>query len=331
MNEPIRVALSGAASPLSYSLVFRIAAGAMFGPEHPVALSLLESPSAMPIVEATMWELEDCDFPLLRSVRASASPVEAFSDADWVLLLTGAPCPKGTSRIDLLRANAPIFQKQGRAINESAKSARVLVAATPCNSNCMIALSTARDVLPQHWFAMTRLEQNRGRAMLARKAGVPVDQVSRVTAWGNQGPSIYMDFHNAWIGDRPAHEVVHDDHWVRNVFEPGVACRGGLLDEAPGVAPAASTAQAVLGAVRSFASPSPLNFRFSAGVASDGSYGVPRGLVFSYPLRSEDGATWSIVQDLYLDDHAQDRIKASVHELEQEAVIVADVLGHPVD
>ena len=330
MHEPIRIALSGAASPLSYSLLFRIASGAMFGTDRPVVLSLLDEPSAMPAVEATMWELEDCDYPLLRSVTASTSPVEAFAGADWVLLLTGARCHEGATRAEQLRANGPIFQQQGRAINESAKSARILVVANPCNSNCLIAQSTQRDLLPERWFAMTRLDQNRGKALLARKAGVPVEKVTRVTVWGNHGPSIFPDFHNAWIGDHPAHEVVHDDDWVRNVFEPGVAARGVQLENMRGQTPAGSTAQAILGAVRSLASPSPFCFRFSAGVVSDGSYGVPRGLVFSFPLRSEDGQTWSIVQDLYLDDHAQCRIEANVAELEQEAVIVADILGHPV-
>ncbi len=223
MHEPIRIALSGAASPLSYSLLFRIASGAMFGTDRPVVLSLLDEPSAMPAVEATIWELEDCDYPLLRSVTASTSPVEAFAGADWVLLLTGARCHEGATRAEQLRANGPIFQQQGRAINESAKSARILVVANPCNSNCLIAQSTQRDLLPERWFATTapRPESRKGPA--ARKAGVPVEKVTRVTVWGNHGPSIFPDFHNAWIGDHPAHEVVHDDEWVRNVFEPGVA------------------------------------------------------------------------------------------------------------
>lgn len=330
MHEPIRIALSGAASPLCYSLLFRIASGAMFGIDRPVVMSLLDEPSAMPAVEATIWELDDCDFPLLRSVAAYSSPVEAFADADWVLLLTGAPCRRGATRAEQLRANVPLFQQQGRAIDESAKSARILVVANPCNSNCLVAKSTVRDLMPERWFAMTRLDQNRGKALLAHKAGVPVEQVTRVTAWGSHGPSIFLDFHNSWIGDLPAYEVIHDEAWVRNVFESGAATRAEKLRHVRGDAPAGSTAQAVLGAVRSLASPSPINFRFSAGVVSDGSYGVPRGLVFSFPLRSEDGQTWSIVQDLYVDDHAQERIRANVHELEQESVIVADLLGHSV-
>jgi malate dehydrogenase len=329
MNEPIRIAISGAASPLSYALLFRVAAGSMFGADHPIALSLLETPAAMPNLEAIMMELDDCDFPLLRSVRASTSAVEAFADADWVILLSGVPSLKGMTRAEQLLANGPIMLKQGRAVNESAKAARVLVVANPCNSNCLIAQTTAHDVAPERWFALTRHDQNRGKAMLAHKAGVPVEQVSRVTAWGNHGPSVFIDFHNAFIGDRPAHEVVRDDEWVRNVFEPGVAGRGLFLDAARGASPAASTAQAILGAVRSLVLPSPVNFRFSSGVVSDGSYGVPRGLVFSFPLRSEDGRSWSIVQDMYLDDHAMNRIAANVVELEQEAVIVGDLLGHP--
>ena len=204
-----------------------------------------------------------------------------------------------------MRANGPIFLAQGRAINESAKNARVLVVANPCNTNCLIARTTARDVPADHWFAMTRLDQNRGRAMLARKANVPVDQVTRVTAWGNHGPSVFADFHNAWIGDRPAHEVIHDRDWVRNVFEPGVAGRGQDAHERPGRVPAGSAAQAILGTVRSLTTPTPYRALVQRRVLSDGSYGVPRGLVFSFPLRTEDGRTWSIVQSHYLDDHAQ--------------------------
>lgn len=329
MVEPIRISITGAAGRISYSLLFRIAAGAMFGPDQPVALSLLEVPAALPILDATMMELDDCDFPLLRSVRASTDPVEAFADADWVLLLGSTAFRPGMSRADSLLANGPIFQTQGRAINESAKTARVLVVANPCNTNCLIAQSTAHDVPAEHWFAMTRLDQNRAAILIARKAGVTVNKVTRVTAWGNHSPSVFVDFHNAWIGDRPAHEVIDDQEWVREVLEPKVSGRDEVVGNAPRVSPAASAAQAILGSVRSLAIPTPFNLRFSAAVVSDGSYGVPRGLVFGFPLRTEDGGSWSIVENLYLDDHAQNRIAANVAELEQEAVAAAHLMkGH---
>ena len=255
MTEPIHIAVTGAAGRISYALLFRIAAGAMFGVDRPVALSLLEVPEAMPLLDATMMELDDCAFPLLRSVRASTDAAEAFADADWVILIGSAPYRLGMSRTEALRVNGPIFQADGRAINESAKNARVLVVANPCNTNCLIAQVTAHDVPPDHWFAMTRLDQNRARAMLAHKANVPVDHVTRVTVWGNHGPSVFADFHNAWIGDQPAHEVIHDRDWVRTVFEPGVAGRGQILYNARGASPAASVAQRSSG--RSGASPRP--------------------------------------------------------------------------
>jgi malate dehydrogenase len=326
MTDPIRISLTGAAGRISYALVCRIAAGAMFGPDQPVALSLLDVPEMMPLLDATMMELDDCAFPLLSSVRTSTDAVEAFSDADWILLLGSATFHEGMTRSDALLANGPIFQTHGRAINESAKTARMLVVANPCNTNCLLARSMAHDVPPEHWFALTRLDQNRATAMIAHKANVPIDQVTRVTAWGNHSHSVFVDFHNAWIGDRPAHVVIRDEAWVREVLEPGVSTRGEVLRSTRKASPAASAAEAILGTVRSLTTPSPLHQWFSAAVVSDGSYGVPRGLIFSFPLRSEDGWSWSIVKSHYLDEHAQSRIAVNVAELEQEAVIISDLM-----
>ncbi len=204
MRKPIRVAVTGAAGQISYSLLFRIASGGTFGPDRPVSLSLLEVRPAQRVLETLMMELDDCAFPLLTGLRASYDDAEAFEGADWIILIGSVPYHPGNSRSELLRANAPIFQAQGRAINESAPSARVLTVANPCNTNCLIAKSMAPNVPPEHWFAMTRLDQNRARARIAAKAGVPVDQVSCVTAWGNHSPSVYPDFHNTFIGGRPA-------------------------------------------------------------------------------------------------------------------------------
>ena len=184
----------------------------------------------------------------------------------------------------------------------------------------------AHDVPPEHWFAMTRLDQNRATAMIADKANVAIDQVTRVTAWGNHSPSVFVDFHNSWIGDRPAHMIIHDDAWVRDVLEPAVSRRGEVLRSIRKGSPAASAAEAILGTVRSLTTPSPLHQWFSAAVVSDGSYGVPRGLIFSFPLRSEDGRSWSIVEGHYLDEHAQRRIEANVAELEQEAIVISDLM-----
>jgi malate dehydrogenase len=326
VTVPIHIAVTGAAGRISYSLLFRIAGGAMFGPDQPVALSLLDVPAMMPLVDATMMELEDCNFPLLSAVRASTDPAESFAGAHWVFMIGGAPFFPGMSRSEALIANGPIFQAQGRAINESAKTARVLVVANPCNTNCLIASSTAHDVPLEHWFAMTRLDENRARAILAHKARVPIDQVTRVTAWGNHSPSVFVDSHNAWIGDRPAEEAINDREWFHTKFEPEIAHRGPALYDARGASPAASEAQAILGTVRSITKPTPYERWFSAAVHSDGSYGVPRGLIFSFPLRTEDGRTWSIIQKHYLSRHAQERIAQNVSELEHEAIVVAEFI-----
>jgi malate dehydrogenase len=298
----------------------------MFGPDQPVALSLLEVPAMMPLLDVTMMELDDCNFPLLTAVRASTDPAESFAGADWVFMIGGAPFRQGMNRSEALIANAPIFQSQGRAINESAKAARVLVVANPCNTNCLIASATARDVPPENWFAMTRLEENRGRAMLASKAGVPIDQVTRITAWGNRSPTVFVDAHNAWIGDRPAHEVISDREWFRAVLELAVAVRGLAFHDARGVSPGASAAQAIIATVRSITRPTPHEHWFSAAVHSDGSYGVRRGLFFSFPLRTEDGETWSVTQKLFVDSYAQERIVQNIAELENEAIVVAEFM-----
>ena len=234
------------------------------------------------------------------------------------------------SRSDLLKANGPIFQAQGQAINECAPTARILVVANPCNTNCLIAKSMARDVPAEHWFAMTRLDQNRAKALIAQKAGVPVDRVTRVTVWGNHSPLVYPDFHNSYIEFRPAHEVINDPEWVRDTFEPAVRDRGQQLLKARGGSPAASAAQAIIGTIRSIVTPTPFEQRFSASVVSDGSYGIPRGLIYSFPLRTEDGLSWSIVQGLYHDDYALSRLAQNVTELEYETAAVMPLLGSRV-
>jgi malate dehydrogenase len=326
MTEPIQIAVAGAAGRISYNLLFRIAAGAMFGLDKPVSLRLLEVPTAMPLIDATMMELSDCTFPLLRSVKSFTDAAEAFAGADWVILVGSAPYRPGMNRSEALLANAPVYLAQGRAINESAKTARVLVVANPCATNCLIAQTTARDVPPDHFFAMTRLDENRARAMIAVRANVPAEQVTRVTVWGDHGPSAFADVQNAWIGDRPALEVLRDRDWVRGVLEPGVAGRPKALHDLRGASPAASATQAILGTVRSMLNPTPFTQWFNAAVVSDGSYGVPRGLVFGFPIRTDDGQSWSIVQSHYLDAHAQNRIAEIVAELEREAAVVTDFL-----
>jgi malate dehydrogenase len=327
MAQAVRVAISGAGGQIGYALVFRIAAGGMFGAEQPVSLSLLETPERLRHIQAMQMELKDCSFPLLTDVRSSVDPLHAFQDSDWVVLLAGRPQASGERRVDLLRDNAPIFVAHGRAINEAAPSARVLTVTNPCNTNCLIAKSHARDVPAEHWFAMTRLDQMRATALIAEKAGVPVSQVTRVMVWGNHTESVYPDLHNAWIGDQPAPETIIDPDWVRDVFEPTVAHRSAEIIKLRGGSAAASAAQAVIGTIHSIITPTPYKHWFAAAVVSDGSYGVPRGLIYGFPLRTEDGKRCSIVPDLFLDSYAQQRLKENVAELEHEAASVADLLG----
>jgi len=327
MSEPIRVAVSGAGGQVGYSLLFRIAAGAMFGPEQPVELSLLGSPQGRAKLDPIQMELFDCAFPMLTKVRATSDPALAFAGADWVILLGSIPYGSALQRTELLLANGPISRSHGQAINEAAPSARVLVVANPCNTNCLIARSVAPDVPPEHWFALTRLDQSRARALIAEKAEVSPDRVTRVIAWGRHGPTIYPDFHNSFINDRPAPEVIDDPQWARETLDPSARQRGRQVLRARGKSPAASVAQAIIGTVRSIVTPTPLGHRFSAAVVSDGSYGVPHGLIFGFPLRTEDGKTWSIVPRLYHEDYALERLAQNVAELELEASIVTDLLG----
>jgi malate dehydrogenase len=309
-------------------LIFRLASGAVFGPNQQVALSLLEIPAALPSLQGTMMELEDCAFPLLADTRASDKPEEAFDRVDWVILVGGLPRKDGMSRADLIRANGPIFTAQGRAINDAAGSrVKVLAVANPCNTNCLIAKSHAPNVAPQNWFAMTRLDQNRAVAQLARKARVPVDQVTRLAIWGNHSDTQVPDYKNARIGGRPVTDVITDHAWLEGEFLSTVAKRGSSVIKARGASSAASAANAAIDSVRSLVTPTPLGECFSAGVYSDGSYEIPAGLVYSFPLTTTDGKTWSIVGGLELDSDLKRRLHASARELEQEREAVKDLLG----
>ena len=327
-SKPIRIAITGAGGQIGYALIFRIASGGLFGPNQPVSLRLLEITPALPFLKGTLMELDDCAFPLLADVVATDKAEEAFDGADWVILVGGLPRKEGMTRADLIRANGPIFTGQGKAINDAAgPMVRVLTVANPCNTNCLIARSHAPKVPPERWFAMTRLDQNRAAAQLAIKAGVPVGQVSRMTIWGNHSDTQYPDFQNARIGGKPATEVITDRAWFTNEFVPVVAKRGSAVIKARGASSAASAANAALDSVRSAATgTSPMDW-FSAGVVSDGSYGVPHGLIYSFPLRSNDGRSWSIVPGLTIDADARKRLDASAEELKAERDAVKDLLG----
>lgn len=329
MSQPIRVAVTGAGGQIGYALLFRLASGAVFGPNQPVRLSLLEITPALPALTGTMMELDDCAFPTLAGVSASDKPEEAFRDANWIIFVGGMPRKDGMSRADLIKANAQIFVPQGKAINEvAADDVRIATVANPCNTNALIARSHAPRIPGNRWLAMTRLDQNRAASQLAHKAGVNVGQVTRLAIWGNHSDTQYPDYKNAKIGGKPATEVISDSAWFADTFIPTVAKRGGAVIKARGASSAASAANAALDMVRSAATPTPAGDCMSAGVVSDGNpYGVPGGLIYSFPLQTSDGKTWSFVEGFAIDDDARKRIDASAQELVQERDAVKDLLG----
>jgi len=327
MTAPIRVAVTGAGGQIGYALIFRIASGGLFGPDQPVALQLLEITPALPALQGTLMELDDCAFPLLTDVVATDQARTAFAGADWVILVGGLPRKEGMTRADLIRANGPIFTGQGKAIDDVAgPDVRVLTVANPCNTNALIARSHAPKVPADRWLAMTRLDQNRAASQLAKKAGVPVREVTHMTIWGNHSDTQYPDYKNALIGGRPAPEVIGDDRWFTETYIPTVAKRGAAVIKARGASSAASAANAALDSVRSAASVTQPDDWFSAGVVSDGSYGIPAGLIYSFPLRSS-AKSWSIVGGLPIDDEARKRLDASAVELLAERDAVKDLLG----
>jgi malate dehydrogenase len=327
-TAPIRVAISGAAGRIAYALMFRIANGGLFGHENDVALSLLDLPESMVRLEARAMELKDCAFPLLRDVRIGTNPAQVFQGADWVILLGGkAFQPEVTTRLDLLKDNAPIMVEHGRAINLASPRARVLVVASPCNTNCLVAMAQAKNVPPEHWFALNQSFRQRAIAMVAEKAGVHVTQVKRLTVWGNNSETAFVDLRNARIGNQPALQVINDETWCKTILEPAVAERALDIIRRTGGSPAGSAAQAILTTIRAITTPTPFEHWFGAGVLSNGSYGVPKGLVFGFPLLTADGRTWTISEGHYLDEYADGRIAQNVAELELEASAVSHLLG----
>ncbi|MFO0956165.1 MAG: malate dehydrogenase [Isosphaeraceae bacterium] len=329
MSKPIRVAVTGAGGQIGYALLFRLASGSVFGPNQPVQLSLLEITPALPALTGTMMELDDCAFPTLAGVSASDKAEEAFKDANWIIFVGGMPRKDGMSRADLIKANAQIFVPQGKAINEvAADDVRIATVANPCNTNTLIAKSHAPRVPADRWLAMTRLDQNRAASQLAQKAGVNVGEVTRLAIWGNHSDTQYPDYKNALIGGKPATSVITDSAWYADTFIPTVAKRGGAVIKARGASSAASAANAALDMVRSAVTKTPAGDVVSAGVISTGNkYGVPDGLIYSFPLRTEDGKSWSIVEGFAIDEDARKRIDASAQELIQERDAVKDLLG----
>ena len=328
MKSPIRVAITGAAGQIGYSLLVRIASGAMFGPDQPVILHLLEIEPALRALNGVVMELEDCAFPLLQGVIATASLDEGFKGVNWALLVGSVPRKAGMERKDLLGINGKIFTGQGQAIaRNGAADVRVLVIGNPCNTNCLIAMNTARAVPADRWFAMTMLDQNRARTQLAKKAGVDITAVTHVAIWGNHSATMYPDFYNARIGGRPAPQVIPDEAWFKDTFFPAVQKRGAAIIAARGTSSAASAANAVVDTVCALTTPTPAGDCFSVAVCSDGCYGIEPGLVFSFPVRS-DGQKWSVVPDVPLNEFSRARLAAAEKELKEEKAMVAALLLH---
>ncbi len=325
MPSPITVAVTGGAGQIGYSLLFSIAQGAIFGPDQPVRLKVLEIPPAMKVVEGVALELEDCAFGLLDGLDLSDDPDTAFSDANWALLVGSKPRGPGMERGDLIRENGPIFVSQGKALEKAAADIRVLVVGNPCNTNCLIAHRNAPGIPDDRWFAMTRLDHNRAVNQLAGKAGVDVNSVARVTIWGNHSATQYPDYHHALIDGEPATSVIDDEAWLQEEFIGRVQKRGAEVIEARGKSSAASAANAICDHVRTFHHGTAENDWTSAAVVSDGSYGITEGLLASFPIQaSPDG--WEIVQDLEINEFSRGKIDASVEELERERDVVVDLL-----
>jgi malate dehydrogenase len=326
-KTPVHVTVTGAAGNIGYALLFRIAAGEMLGPDQPVVLRLLEIEPAQKALEGVVMELEDCAFPLLADVVATADLKTAFDGSSWSLLVGSVPRKAGMERGDLLNINGGIFKPQGHAINEHAASdVRVLVVGNPCNTNCLIARNNAPDIPDDRWFAMTRLDQNRAQAQLAKKAGVPVADVTNVAIWGNHSATQFPDFGNARIGGKPAAEVIGDDTWLQGDFISTVQKRGAAIIEARGLSSAASAANAAIDSVVSVWQPTAAGDCASLAVVSHGEYGVPEGLVFGYPVHSL-GDSWSVAEDFELDDFAKDKIRLTTEELVSERDEVRSLLG----
>ena len=319
--------VTGATGQVAYALLPRIAAGEMFGPDAEVDLRLSDIPQMIDRAKGVVMELEDGAYPLLARVSASAVRAETHHGADWVLLVGSVPRGPGMERGDLIRKNGPIFVEEGKAIAEhAAQGVRVVVVGNPCNTNCLIARANARSVTNERWSAMTRLDQNRARSLLASKAGARVRDVKKLAIWGNHSATLYPDFTNATVNGKAASDVV-DRGWLETDFIPAVQQRGAAVIAARGASSAFSAAQALVDHVRSLVTATPPGDCFSAAVVSDGSYGVPEGLVSSFPLHSKGDGGYEIVRGVKLDRFATDKIAATVAELVKERDLVKDLLS----
>jgi malate dehydrogenase len=325
-KSAVRVAVTGAAGQIAYSLLFRIANGDLLGPDQPVELRLLEIEPAMNALNGVVMELDDCAFPLLADVETTTDAKVAFDGVSWALLVGAMPRKEGMERKDLIGVNAQIFGPQGQALAASAASdVRILVVGNPCNTNCLIARANGKDIPDDRWFAMTRLDQNRARSLLAQRAGVPVTDVRNVAIWGNHSNTQFPDFANATISGKPAQQVIDDDAWLRGDFIKTVQERGAAVIKARGASSAASAANAAIDSVRSIWNTTQDGDNAALAVTSRGEYGIPEGLQFGYPVKST-GSDWSVIERFALDDFAKEKIKITTDELIGERDAVKELL-----
>ncbi|MEA3291030.1 MAG: malate dehydrogenase [Pseudomonadota bacterium] len=325
MKSPVRVAVTGAAGQISYSLLFRIAAGDMLGPDQPVILQLLEITPALEVLRGVTMELDDCAFPLLRKIIATDDPNVAFADADYVLLVGSRPRGPGMERKDLLEANGKIFSVQGKALSDNAsRDVQVLVVGNPANTNALIALANAPGLDPACFSAMTRLDHNRAKSMLGGQTGVHASDVSQAIIWGNHSATQYPDVHHALVNGDPALDKV-DMAWVEETFIPAVQQRGAEIISVRGASSAASAASAAIDQMRDWALGSADDDWVSMAIPSDGSYGIEEGLIYSFPVVCRDGGV-EIVQDLEINEFSRERMQSTERELVEERDAVRDLL-----
>ncbi|MFV0257092.1 MAG: malate dehydrogenase [Acidimicrobiales bacterium] len=324
-KSPVRVTVTGAAGQIGYSLLFRIASGEMLGPDQPVILQMLEITPALGALDGVAMELEDCAFPLLAGMVKSDDAHVAFGDTDYALLVGAMPRKAGMERADLLQANGGIFGPQGKAINDAAsRSIKVLVVGNPANTNALIAMHAAPDVDPRQFNAMTRLDHNRAMSQLGTKVGRPITDITRMTIWGNHSSTQYPDLFHCQVDGKSAAELVNDQAWIESDFIPTVAKRGAAIIDARGASSAASAANAAIDHMHDWALGTPGDDWVSMSVPSDGSYGIPEGIISSFPCRTSGGA-YEIVQGLDLDEFSRARIDASAAELVEERDTVREL------
>jgi len=325
MKNPIRVAVTGAAGAIGYSILFRLASGEVFGADQPVILHLVDIEPALPVLNGVMMELDDCAFPALSGMIATADPNEGFRGVDWALLIGSVPRKQGMERKDLLAINGKIFTGQGQALaKNAAPGVRILVVGNPCNTNCLIAMGAAPEIPRDRWFAMTRLDENRAKAQLAKKAGVGFGAVSNVAVWGNHSPTMFPDFYHARINGQPATEVIKDENWLKTEFITTVAQRGTAVLNARKASSAASAANAALDTVKSILHPTAKGDCASICVCSDGSYGIEKNLICSFPITS-DGKSVQIIQGRSVNSFSQEKINLTVNELKSEKAMAAEL------